>query len=424
MTGKLDGWYRTRTYAHFDVPMSHETASAYVTVPANVRRHPFLPFLSFEMRSRRIHKPDKIRPIKYSSHKDSHVYSYYGSMLSSLYEKQLQEANLGDVVLAYRSGIGNNITFAGSGFDSIEKLGNCVAIGIDIAEVFDQIDHELLKREWMGLLETTRLPDDHYAVYRSLTKYAYVDREQCYEALGYSGQQIKRKKPICSLETFHSRIKGRDGNSSSLIQVNQYSHGIPQGSPMSAVLANIYLYSFDKAMTELADTIGGVYRRYSDDILWIAPCPEETNIICTVEKELARLKLKVQEGKTTISHFGLGQGNNILLKSGDKPFQYLGFTFDGQRRLLRSQTLSRYWRKTTFAVKKAKRDARKAGGRGLSNKIFLRKLYRRFSHLGHNNFISYARRSSKIMSGGQKWKDSPSWKQVSKHWDKLHDLLQ
>jgi retron-type reverse transcriptase len=47
--------------------------------------------------------------------------------------------------------------------------------------------------------------------------------------------------------------------------------GIPQGSPISALLSNIYMFSFDKHMKNYVDSIGGKYFRYCDDMLLIVP---------------------------------------------------------------------------------------------------------------------------------------------------------
>jgi len=52
--------------------------------------------------------------------------------------------------------------------------------------------------------------------------------------------------------------------------------GIPQGSPMSAVLSNIYMIDFDKRLNQLAIQKGFLYKRYCDDILIV--CAQEVSI--------------------------------------------------------------------------------------------------------------------------------------------------
>lgn len=71
-TFKQDGWYRRKLHSHFDTPLSFESAKEYVSDAVKVAQHPFLPFLSFSLEKRRIHKKPKSRPIKYASHVDGY----------------------------------------------------------------------------------------------------------------------------------------------------------------------------------------------------------------------------------------------------------------------------------------------------------------------------------------------------------------
>lgn len=420
-------WYRKKSYPHFDSPMSYEKALAYVSNPENIKQHSFLPFLSFEIKVRRFSKKDpKRRPIKYAAHRDGYIFSYYAHILSRKYEDLLQQSGLSEVVLAYRSGRGNNIDFAKEAFDQIEQRGNCAAIGFDISSFFDNIDHSRLKQQWATLLGLTKLPDDHYAVYRAITKYSWVDKDQCYKRLGYSRQDREQKRPICNIQEFRDIIKGRGNEQKSLVQTNKVSFGIPQGSSISALLANLYLYPFDKQMHILAQKIGGMYRRYSDDILWVCPTEYEDLVKTEIKKKISEMgkQLQIQDEKTTISHFVKSPDGTLSLRDGDKPFQYLGFTFDGKRRLMRAQTLSRFWRKVVFSVRRAKKNARKAGRKARNSQVFKRKLYKRFSHLGNSNFLGYAKRSARTMADGIAWKEHNTWQQVKNHWHRLNQEIQ
>ena len=79
--------------------------------------------------------------------------------------------------------------------------------------------------------------------------------------------------------------------------------GIIQGSPLSPLLANIYLHSFDKAMTRS----GIQLVRYADDLLLL--CRTERRARHALEhaqKHLARLKLTLNPKKTEIAHFDAG----------------------------------------------------------------------------------------------------------------------
>jgi hypothetical protein len=48
---------------------------------------------------------------------------------------------------------------------------------------------------------------------------------------------------------------------------NNDPFGIPQGTPISAALSNAYMMPLDKRIVEARGSVGGLYRRYSDDIL-------------------------------------------------------------------------------------------------------------------------------------------------------------
>ena len=88
--------------------------------------------------------------------------------------------------------------------------------------------------------------------------------------------------------------------------------GIIQGSPLSPLLANIYLHSFDKAMTRAGIRLV----RYADDLLLL--CRSEGRSRHTLrhaQKRLATLKLQFNPKKTQIAHFNDG-------------IEFLGHVFD------------------------------------------------------------------------------------------------
>ena len=88
--------------------------------------------------------------------------------------------------------------------------------------------------------------------------------------------------------------------------------GIIQGSPLSPLLANIYLHSFDKAMIRSGIRLV----RYADDLLLL--CRSEgraRHALHHAQKRLATLKLQFNPKKTQIAHFNDG-------------FEFLGHIFD------------------------------------------------------------------------------------------------
>ena len=88
--------------------------------------------------------------------------------------------------------------------------------------------------------------------------------------------------------------------------------GIIQGSPLSPLLANLYLHTFDKAMAR-----SGVRMvRYADDLLLL--CRSEgraQQALNHAQKRLATLKLQLNPKKTKIAHF-------------DDGIEFLGHVFD------------------------------------------------------------------------------------------------
>ena len=89
--------------------------------------------------------------------------------------------------------------------------------------------------------------------------------------------------------------------------------GIIQGSPLSPLLANIYLHPFDKAMTRSGIRLV----RYADDLLIL--CRSEGrahHALAYAQRQLERLKLTFNPEKTQIERFDTG-------------VEFLGHIFDG-----------------------------------------------------------------------------------------------
>jgi hypothetical protein len=198
--------------------------------------------------------------------------------------------------------------------------------------------------------------------------------------------------------------------------------GIPQGSPISDIIANMYMLDFDIKMKELADQIRGYYRRYSDDILLVIPeeITEHNSIITQIKTaiEAEGSYLRIKDSKTIITRFFNINGDikyeSIDAKGNKKgnAFEYLGFGFDGEKILIKSQTLTRYYKKMHHGiyviVKKAMGKAVMAGENDPMPFIDVSGIYHRYSNPNRNwknrdgrkarNFIGYVKRSIKIMS--------------------------
>ncbi len=92
--------------------------------------------------------------------------------------------------------------------------------------------------------------------------------------------------------------------------------GVPQGSPLSPALANIYLEEFDRWMSsrEMVEKYGLFYLRYADNLLLLSECKPD-GLILAVKDRLAQYGLQVK-GK-----IGGGNGWKRIVK----PWPFLGF---------------------------------------------------------------------------------------------------
>lgn len=282
-----------KKYKHFDSLIHLEEIVSLVRDKDRISQHSFRPLLHFEKKWRRapknkVKQKPKIRPIRYACRKDAYIYKHYREILSGAFEQQLKCSNLQDNILAYRripidettQNCKSNIHFAKHVFDIISELGNCCAIAIDISDFFGSIDHVRLKQVWQNLLGCDHLPDDHFSVYQSITQYRYVDYNDVLVALGYSSRNNDgklsykcnpKKIPLqlCSPKDYREKII-----QSGLVQKHTQDYGIPQGTPISDLLANAYLHDFDRIMKKYISSLSGHYFRYSDDILMIFPTDE------------------------------------------------------------------------------------------------------------------------------------------------------
>lgn len=422
---------RRKFYLHFDESKPASVVHKYVTYTTNIEKHSFYPFIHFETSIKKIckesrivngrkkkivkKKPTKIRPIKYCSHIDGHIYAYYAHLLSTPYEKLLVENKLSEVVLAFRkrSTPQSNIHYAKIVFDEIKKRQNCSVVCLDIKGFFDNLDHMFLKKAWQTILDCDKLPKDHFQVYKSISKYAYVEKNQVYSSLGISlNSKNSILKRLCDSKDFREKIR-----KTNLIHINSESKGIPQGSPISAFLSNIYMLDFDIKIQEIALKRKWLYLRYCDDIIIICDNHIEANMF--VQSHIKNIRLEVQTDKTQISIFKNGL---LIPKPENKPVQYLGFTYDGKKVLLRDSGLAKYSHKVMKVVKMSSKRLTKINSsrelRGLEPlKLNKKHIYRCFTYIGKRNYISYALRASKIMS------EPAISKQVNSHWKRLNNHL-
>ena len=252
-------------YPHFDSHLSIKEANAIVSDPKRVASNKFYPFFLYHetwqpFRTSTMERPKpKSRPIRYASRRDAYIFTHYRRMLAEKYEERLANLGIENCPIAYRKipkgncGGKCNIDFAKDAFDEIERQGDCVAIALDIKGYFESLDHARIKEVWCDLLGVERLPPDHFAVFKNITRYHVVDQREAYLRLGFvKGSEVdgysrerhtmpRKDMPtqLCTPAEFREKICGGDPSLPSLVRPNAdehgnlLDHGIPQGAPMT-----------------------------------------------------------------------------------------------------------------------------------------------------------------------------------------------
>lgn len=423
-------WFKDRGYPHFSnkTPISvRNKVKYYVSNPKKVAKHSFLPLIFKEIKQRRYKESDfngelrrshkklkdgkivsntKIREILYATHIDAHVYSYYTQkIITPKYESYLSKNELlSNSITAYRRietvdrvKFKNNVHFAKDVFCEIKKRENCVALVLDIENFFPSLNHKKLKLAWAKILGNKTLPKDHYNIFKATTKFSYVKLNDLRTKNNHFDEKQLAINKKNGKHTFFDNIQELL-DSDIIIHKNQKKDtcnklmGIPQGLPISALLANIYMLSFDEAIiNELTIKHNVFYKRYSDDIVVL--CKE--NQIEFVKKfiidEVAKIDLIISEEKTEMTLFKT-QNNRLQSFKINKdkslqinvPLNYLGFEFYGYQTLIKSKNLAQFYREMKQTIKRKHKRVEHIKEKELLDKapLFKRKLYRLYSFKG------------------------------------------
>jgi hypothetical protein len=374
-------------YPHFDAPLKLSEIRKIVNDPVRVSQNAFFPLIQYEKRwqpfrgSKKNTKPEpKVRKIRFAARRDAYIYAKYRKILSPLYESKLAALGISDIPIAYRKIAGENsrgkcnIDFAKDAFDFVASLSNCFVITLDISKYFESLDHGRIRDIWTDLLGVKALPADHEAVFKSLTSYRWVDRTDVYERLGYFGQKQAKNgtviqgylkpfkdipKQLCLPKEFREKVAG-SSKFPSIIRKNTDQFGIPQGTPISDLIANMYLMDFDVFLRNMATAYNGKAFRYSDDIMLVVNVSNQAEAE-SIEKEVRSKissfgsELVIKETKSSIHQFSLTNDGKLQCRhikgAGKNGLEYLGFRFDGTRVFLRDSTVSNLKRKMTFAAR-------------------------------------------------------------------------
>jgi len=445
-------WLKSRGYLHITPKINgakmHNEIVSKVQDKNFVKRHGFFPLIHAVIKERKYKKiPEhggnrahsykhkngkdliktaKLRPLHYSTHIDSLIFAYYAHQLLLAYKAELKNnVGLEECITAYRkiaisddveeenSRGKSTINFAFDAFQEIKKRseeGDCVVLMFDIKSFFSELDHDKLKSAWAKLLnQSERLDDDHFNVFRAATDFRYI----LLDDLRIRKKKSSRRSGFDERKLFNTRKKGIEAHFESISdfkaaikakRFNVYKHpfvkngkvvGIPQGLPISAVLANLYLLEFDKTVfAKIVTECGGYYRRYSDDILVICTPSEAENVKKFIKSCIEDSCLDISEAKTETFlfkqvHVSKNQKRlTSILLSYDRcvigrPLTYLGFEFYGYKTLIKSTNLAKFYRRLIYSVKRQASRARKmAEKEGLQEKfVFKSRLKRKYSFI-------------------------------------------
>lgn len=489
--GKLD-WLKVKGYYHISPQISTDWSDnkriiQKVTNPEYVKNYAFFPLLHVNIKERKYKKhPDnenirchsfykdgkwvkteKIRPLHYANHMDALIYSYYAYELQKLYENKLKQTEgLSSCITAYRKiPIENSeknkgtIHFADDAFKEIRKRtlanGECAVLAFDIKSFFPSLNHKYLYDKWKDLMELNELPKDHFNVFKSATAFSFIYKNDLRKFKNTNGRksefdekQLARIRNLNGFNAFFESPKDfREQVKRGKIRVykNNFKDkdtkkmiGIPQGLPISALLANLYLLDFDKTiLNKLVKEKKCFYSRYSDDIVIICDKNSTQDVEKIVMDEMKKCFVKISDEKTEKFIFKLTESKIVSHKIiEDKlipnlPFIYLGFEFYGDRTLIKSSNLSKFYRRMIYSVKKKCVRAKKiAVINGTKPILFKRQLYKIYRNIDldkaktkrkfktftkiqngefrlnstekkiefRGNYFSYARRASDIMN--------------------------
>ncbi len=399
---------RTSQYTHLDYHVSLQGCWSYISSPQKVIQHGFYPFIHYTIRSRKVKNGKKQKPkerqIYYAAHIDSWIYRYYSYHLNEAYNQRIEADGIGSVSVAYRTNLDKkcNIHFAKDAFNFIRKLDSCYVMIGDFTDFFDSLDHDYLKKRLYDLLQTERLPDDLYAVYKNITKYSYIELEDLLNLNGIKNTPKGRKEFNHSVKRALTPKQFRQYKSELLKHSSKPDRGVPQGSPISAVLANIYMLTADKKIQEYVSSQNGLYMRYSDDFIIILPksdtaFSEQYKYFNHVFESIPNLDL--EERKTNIYSLEDCKVKNCTsifisgIPDGKDIIEFLGFSFDGMQIRIRDKTLSKYYNRM---YRKIRTITKRGGFTSKNTRISKENLYMLYSYKGSQAYIKRMHRKKGI----------------------------
>ena len=431
-------WIKSKGYLHLtpniDVHRNWKSIYQKVTNPIFVKSYAFYPLIHSVIRERKYKKIDpkkfilknnlrshklkdinsgntksaaKERPLHYATHFDSIIYSYYAYVLQEKYEEKLQlSSGLSECITAYRKlkidpllpdntkGNGKStIHFAKEIFDEILNRSHkeeVAVLAFDIKSFFSSLDHNRLREIWEFTINK-KLPEDHLAVFNASTKFSYIllddlriKTTKVGRKSGFDEKKLAHIRKTSGHKCFFESSKDfRDNVKSGKLKIHKHPFynkeegkimGIPQGLPISAILANMYLYNFDlEILNNLVDSSENCYyRRYSDDIIVICNVNQINKVKEFVESHMKSNFVEISKDKTEIfkfvnipfNKFGHKRLTSFKINKDDSetecPLIYLGFEFRGYNTLIKSANIAKFYRRIISVIRRRAKRARRS----------------------------------------------------------------
>ena len=257
---------RSASYRHFDNKVYLKNVIEQIDDESYIEKHAFMPFLRVEIKTEKYNRKtgikQKIRNINYASHFDYLIYALYTHYIGNTYNEYAIKNKIDDAAIAYReTGKKTNIEYAKKAFDYIREHPNCIVFVGDFTDFFDSFNHLYLKKRLCNIFGLKELPEHIYKVYKSITKFSYVKKEQLINEIGIENIKEHDSK-IISIQELRKKKH--------LIRQNK-DKGVAQGISLSGILSNVYMTEFDKDCMFLAQHNNGLYLRYSDDFIFVFP---------------------------------------------------------------------------------------------------------------------------------------------------------
>ena len=436
--------YKYKRYPHFDAKIHWSKVCNAVENEEYVCKHAFYPFIHYTQKSKKFPRRfiaglnqcrdiPKEREIMYSCHIDRYIYEYYAYLINTYYNRRVIQDGTNRCSIAYRNNIHkNNISFAKEAFDVIRKRTPCYIVIIDFKGYFDNIVHTYLKERLQDLLGVSILPADYYAVFKSITRYSYINLSDIKKTKNLSRKEWEKQERLFTPTEFR-RLKKET------LRKNLDLYGIPQGSAISAVLSNVYLLDFDKWMNNYITTSGGLCRRYCDDIIIVFPKNGVDDFNTKVQRVFSFVNdvpnLQLQKDKVRAYLFEdmiVTNCSNFISPEAETSkniISYLGFSFDGKTISIRQKTIAKYYRKM---YRKADTITKRNGFSSKGRRIPMRNIYTLYSKYGivpsktdkqqkktnKGNFLTYVKRAESVFGQAE-----DIGRDTKKAWEKLQRRL-